>query len=389
MVYNILAIADIHWGVIDHKTIESELELFIKFLIEYDNNDKIHLVVICGDYFDSKLLMNSKSALKSVEWMNKLHDICKERDIKLRVIKGTKEHDNDQLDVFNHLDDQNMFRIFRENYLERDILPGLNALFCPDENINAEEYYLKYSDNILTEYPIHIGFFHGSFDVVLPDIVVQLSEESSAKSIIYYYDYWSNIINGPMISGHFHDSQEIGHLKYLGSNTRWAFGEENPKGFGFIRYDTDNMEYQYNHVDNIYTAVYNTFRLNTSLYNNIDEYNGFIKYVDEYISTHSTDYIRIHIILEDDRKETLDFINSLKFYYINNKNVKITIKDNLKKKKKKEEKEKHNKLKSEYDFILDKKANVSDILQKYMFKVLNVEIPIDFIDKYVNKALKK
>lgn len=389
MIYNILAISDIHWGVIDHNIIESELELFIRFLIEYDDNDKIHLVVICGDYFDSKLLMNSKSAIKSIEWMNRLYNICKERNIKIRIIKGTKEHDNDQLDVFDHLDDNDTFRIFRENYLERDVLPGLNAIFCPDENINSEEYYIKYANNILTEDPIHIGFFHGSFDVVLPDIVVQLSEESSAKSIIYYYDYWVNIIHGPMISGHFHDSQEIEHLKYLGSNTRWAFNEENDKGFGFIRYNTDTEKYQYNHIKNIYTSVYKTFTLNTLLYNNIDDYNNFIKVIDRYMEDNPNDYVRIHIFLEDDRKETLDFINNLKFYYINKKKLKITVKDNLKKQKKNTEKEKHNKLKSEYDFILNKKASVSEILQNYIFKILNVEIPIDFIDKYVNKALNK
>ena len=96
MIYNILAISDIHWGAIEAKRLYENLQLVLS-TIHY-LKDKLDMVVICGDYFDYRLQLNSKSALLSLQWMDELVKTCKESNVKrIRIVKGTQEHDNNQL----------------------------------------------------------------------------------------------------------------------------------------------------------------------------------------------------------------------------------------------------------------------------------------------------
>ena len=51
MKYNILAIADIHWGAMDPDEMYNNLQYFLDFI---RMKGDIDLVVICGDYFNMK-----------------------------------------------------------------------------------------------------------------------------------------------------------------------------------------------------------------------------------------------------------------------------------------------------------------------------------------------
>ena len=57
MIYKILCGADFHWGAMDPDKQKEEL----RFIYEYLEKKPIDLLVICGDYFDHRLLLNSKS----------------------------------------------------------------------------------------------------------------------------------------------------------------------------------------------------------------------------------------------------------------------------------------------------------------------------------------
>ena len=90
MKYNILAIADIHWGAMDPDEMYDNLQYFLDFI---RMKGDIDLVVICGDYFDYRLTLNSKAALKSLRWFDELYNTCKENGVKkLRAIKGELPH---------------------------------------------------------------------------------------------------------------------------------------------------------------------------------------------------------------------------------------------------------------------------------------------------------
>jgi len=387
MLYNIVVLADLHWGATNPEILYNNLELLFLFLKEmYDIDMPIDMVVIDGDYFDFKLLLNSQASILAVQWMDRLIDECKKYGVKrLRIIKGTQEHDNDQLEIFREKE-TDYFKIFNENTVEEP-LPDLKCIYCPDENINAKDYKLKYQDHIL-EYP-NIGFFHGSFDIVLPDIVVQLSEESSLKSIIYEYSYWSKFIKGPMVAGHWHSGVQEKDLIYIGSYERWEFNEPENKGFGFIQFNTYTNEYFYQKIVNPYTTEYQTFEINTSLYNELKEYDYFISQVNKYKKEHESAYVRIKINIDDNKESNNTFITSLRHYYINDKRVKIILTDKLKKEKASLEKKHHIETKTKYGFVLDKSLTEAQKIQEFILASKDKEMSIDVIESFIKRYLDK
>lgn len=386
MKYNILCISDIHWGIMEPKDQTNSLDLFLIFLEKFKDID---MIVIMGDYFDTQLPLNSSIAISAIQWMHKLYNLSKEIGIKkIRIILGTKEHDNAQLEVFRELEkEDDFFKIFNINTYE-ETLPDLHCIYCPDENINAKEYKNIYLDN-LTKFP-NIGFFHGSFDVVLPDIIVQLTEETSKKSIIYEYNLWSKLIKGPMISGHWHDGNIVESLIYIGSYDRWSFNEMNDKGFGFIQIDTDTNEYFYKKIVNRFTPEYITFNIDTHLYNSLDEYTLLIKKISEEFEKESRGIKRIRVLINitDEKDINSVFIESIKQYFINNKLVKITLKNKLKTDKKEERKKKDKEIKTRFNFIFDKALSRADIIQKFILETKQEEVSKDNIESIISKYIK-
>jgi len=387
MIYDIINFCDLHWGAFDINQLSDNLVIVEEFILNYDNID---LVVIPGDYFDMKLPLNSRAAILAVGWLHKFLDICQSKKVKkVRIVKGTTEHDNDQLEVFRSLEDENgFFKIFNENTVE-ETLPGLVCIYCPDETIATEEYKMKYIDNIYRN-DINIGFFHGSFDTVLPDIVTQLSKENSLKNVIFEYDFWKRLIKGPLISGHWHDGNIYEHLIYLGSYDRWHFNEEEPKGFGFIRYNTDTEEYFYKKIVNINAPLYITYTIFSNLYKSIDDYNKLIKDIDDRINSISDIKLKIRIVINimDDKPENESLFLGLKHYYINNSIVKIVIKNKLQKEKKKEQKKKNYDIKNEFGFVLDKRIPLSEKIQNFILLTKSKSFELDKIEKVINKYIK-
>lgn len=385
MKYNILTIADIHFGVMEPEKQYENLELPLIFLEMYKNID---LIVVLGDYFDAILSMNSSAAIYAVRWFSKLLKTAKDNGVKkVRFIRGTKEHDNLQLEAFREMEDEEgFFKLFNENTYE-ETLPGLRAIYCPDENINAKNYNQIYSQNML-KFP-NIGFFHGSFDVVLPDIVVQLSEETSMNNIIYDYNRWSKIVSGPMISGHWHDGNEIGSLIYVGSFDRWAFNEMVDKGFGFIQMDTETNKYFYKKIVNEFADKFITFDIDTHLYSTLDEYTSLIKTVEKELNEKEVVNKRIRILINitDEKPINETFITSIRQFFVNNKLVKIVIKNKIKKDIEKKKKKENIETMDKYGFIFDKKLDTAETIQKFIMKSKNKDINIDIINDIISKFI--
>jgi hypothetical protein len=240
----------------------------------------------------------------------------------------------------------------------------------------------------------HIGFFHGSFDVVFSELAVQKSEQSSQNNVIYKYSFWENVINGPMISGHWHNGKTYGHLMYVGSPDRWAFNEDEPKGIGFIQYDTDTHRYFYKKILNCIAPQYLTYEVYTNLYHSIDDYNELTEMISSKLREYdSQSYIRVKIriliYMVDESPDNDTLITSLRHYFINEKRVKIQIKDKVKDKKKTDETKRNKDNKSKYGFINDKSKSAAEIIQQFILEKKNKEIPLEIIDEKIKKYSKE
>lgn len=388
MKYNIMAISDIHWGSINPKEQLESLEFVFTFIDEAFSNDlPIDLIVIVGDYFDAKLSLNGEDTIYGFNWFHRLHKVCKERRIKLRLVQGTMDHDNYQLENLLGLqDDDGLFKIFLHSGIE-ETLPDLLCCYCPDEVIETSEYEKKYMDMILQVKDI--GFFHGSFDIVYGDLLDYKPELAKKNNVMYNYKLWAGQIKGPLIAGHWHDGQQYEELYYCGSPFRWTFNEDNPKGFLFLQYDTADSSYYIEKIINPVCGMYLTYEVFTNAYHNKEDYVKIINDVTEILNQLTKiDKLRILVYINDTKSENDVFLSSLRQNIVGHKNCKITIKNKVKDKKKKEKIKERKDVEDRFSFIYSKNDR-SDIIREYIHVTSDnqEDVPIEFIQSKIKKYI--
>ena len=397
MKYNIMVISDLHWGIINPKEQLKSLEFIFEFIEQSSKeNIGIDLLVIAGDYFDSKLPLNSQEAITAIQWFYRLYRTCIEHNICLRMFQGTMDHDNDQLGVFEPLTKskdptlRDFFRIFKTTTVE-ETLPNLVCCYCPDETVQTDEYEDQYFNDIMKLKDI--GFFHGSFDVVYGELLAKNSEMMKKNNVIYRYDLWNPQIKGPMISGHWHDGKQYDELYYCGSPFRWKFNEDEEKGFLFIQYDTEDSSYFVKKIINPLCAKYITYEVYSNLYETKEDYTSIvndIRLILEGLNDSSlNNKLRILFYIVDDKTENDVFLSALRQEVINHKNCKITVKNKLKDKQKKEKIKERKEEDAKYNFIFSNSKNPSEIIHTFILSESDNEInvPMDYISDKIKKYL--
>ena len=384
MQYNILAIAAIHSGAMDPDAMYNNLQYFLDFI---RMKGDIDLVVICGDYFDYRLTLNSKAALKALRWFDELYNTRKDNGVKkLRSIKGTKEHDNDQWEAIHPRETGEFFKKFYTCTSE-ETLPGLHCIYCPDETINLKDYEELYLKEMMSRHDI--GFFHGNFDTQLPKMVIDQNLESNIPSIIYFKDHWSKVINGPLVSGHWHVFTDLDPLIYIGSYDRWAFGEEEDKGFLYIQYDTNNHSYYWKHIENPFARKYNTIIIDNTLCVTPDDFANLTQDIQDLKKSDPEMKIRVVYQITSENDESLVNFNEFRNLISSIKNVKVDVKDFVKKRNKEKQKEKVAISSGKYSYILDHPLEIKSNIHEYLLREKNIDIPLETIDSIIGKYIPK
>ena len=382
MIYKFLALADIHWGAMDSQYTYENLRMVLKFIRRMKN--EIDFLVICGDYFDYRIQLNSKTALYAIQWMDELVKTCKECGVKkIRILKGTQEHDNDQLEIFrpNYEDDSGYFRISEQ------LFDDLRVVYCPDETINSREYHeLHWREFVPNP---DIGFFHGNFDYQLPEIEYKRIMDNHLPTIIYEYGRMSRLIKGPLISGHWHVPTEKGAAYYVGSYDRWMFGEEEPKGFLLGAYDTQTHNYLIERIENIQARVFKTRIVTSEEVSTPKEFSELASQIRDQLREDADMKLRILYLLSSEDIDILTTFNEFQRQFANNSQVRIVIKDLVKRAERKKKKEEVQLSSDKYDYVFnsDPKA-IPDIIRQYIRDKRNIDIPSDVIVKYVGKYLE-
>ena len=384
MKYNILAIADIHWGAMDPDEMYNNLQYFLDFI---RMKGDIDLVVICGDYFDYRLTLNSKAALKALRWFDELYNTCKDNGVKkLRAIKGTKEHDNDQWEAIHPRETGEFFKKF---YIctSEETLPDLHCIYCPDETVNLKDYEELYLKEMMSHHDI--GFFHGNFDTQLPKMVIDQNLEANIPSIIYFKDHWSKVIDGPLVSGHWHVFTDLDPLIYIGSYDRWAFGEEEDKGFLYIQYDTNSHSYYWKHIENPFARKYNTIIIDNTLCVSPDDFANLTQDIQDLKKSDPEMKIRVVYQITSENDESLVNFNEFRNLISSIKNVKVDVKDFVKKRNKEKQKEKVAISSGKYSYILDHPLEIKSNIHEYLLREKNIDIPLETIDSIIGKYIPK
>lgn len=381
MKYKIACVGDIHWGALDADKQRKELSI----LPEYLSNNKIDLLVICGDYFDHKLLLNSQASLQAIDFMNELRHLSIEKSFKIRVFDGTRSHDYDQLEVFMPFDNGDTFRVFRHTTQE-ETLPEMKCLYVPDENIDNDEWYREYGKEIMDE-TNDIMFFHGNFDNMLGGLLTN-DEVASAHNVIFEYSVLSRIFS-VMIGGHWHDADSIGNMHYTRSINRWKFGEDRPKGFIVCDYDTSDRSYEITRIDNPYTDEYKTYLIDTSIFTTLEDYNKMTSEIDKKLKDDSNVHIKIKIVVTNDSANNKVYSDHIKTRYSMDRRVKVSIENKFVKQKKKEKKKSLSDTKDKFSFLFDSGKGIEEKFIEFIKLTKGIELDINEVREILTKYTKR
>lgn len=383
MKYKIFCSADYHWGVMDPDKQKEELE----FINEYLDKNEIDLFVIAGDYFDHRLLLNSRSSIYAIEFISSLIKRSEKSShpFAIRIVMGTKSHDNDQLDALKNFENDT-FKIFKDTTYE-ETLKDLHCIYCPDELLYSDDYLVKYNDIIFKDftgknYPIDIMFFHGTFDVIMPDIL----KDNDNPNVIFEYSLF-NAKCSVMVGGHWHDGDDYGNMFYTRSPNRFKFNEDKSKGALLLTYDTETQEYLTERIVNSYTDEYKTYIVDTMFFNSINDYSDLCAEIEHALKENKHLHIRVQILITDEKEINSSCIESVRYKFDSTKNVKVTIDNKVTKKKKEERKKKTDDLKSKFSFLFDDSLSVVAKYRLFIKETKGIDIPEDqlksILEKYV------
>lgn len=376
-------ISDIHAGAIKAELLSEELD---KSFLKYLKSLKIlDFVVITGDLFDNKLSLNSEHTKHIFIFLKKLIEICISKNAKLRIIKGTEFHDNRQLEIFKFLYNTNVDMKIFDTVGEEELFPNFNVLYIPEEYMqDKDEYYKEYFSK---EYDMIFG--HGLVNEVAFVAKMQESEVTMNKAPIFKSEQLLDVCKGPIFFGHIHKSQCIKErIYYVGSFTRWIYGEEEPKGFMMVAYTPDTSKYEVEFIENKNAPVYNTMVIdyNSSFYRN-DE-NQQIEYILTMVKNLHVDRIRIIFNIPEDYPNPILLTNLINDIFSKYHNIKTVINNNSREKQKKKEMEdKIKNLMTTYDFIFDKSISTEDKISRFIKLKYNKDIPIDKMRDYLYQKI--
>lgn len=295
----ILATADLHFAAFDP---ELQYKLLYEQQLAYARSlPRLDIFAINGDIFDHKVTTTSKAAMYAEMYILEVIKICKEKDATLVIIHGTYTHDASQLNLFmQYLNDSVDIRIV--NDIRFEIIKGARCLCMPELCGIDESFYQE----ILCSEEYDLCFMHGT--------IKGASYANENAKLFQIEDF--NLCKGPILSGHVHTSGCFNkYFYYSGSPYRWAFGEEEPKGFlmALVNLDTG---YHYIEFQEMKCQTYITIQLDTILESDPAE---MINHINEIKESRNIDYIRVQFsnkILGSSEA----IINN---YYRENKNVKI------------------------------------------------------------------
>ena len=314
----IAAIADIHIG---NKAIAwSEYKYQIKHGIvdKLDNMAFLDGIVICGDTLHYQISMNSEYANVFQWFISKIIKIAKKKNAFIRIIKGTKSHDLDQLETIRHYEDNFDvdFKIIDDYLIET--IDGHNYAYIAENYINLpiKEYYSDIFDKDTDYFDMIFG--HGTIEQT--QFTNQYSENISSNAPIFKLKDFYKVCKGPIIFGHIHTPMVFNNkFYYVGSALRTCHGEEEPKGWNVIGYIKDTGCYRVDKIVNEFTFNFKKIELNDKFIcdNDIDH---IVDHINTIMDRDKVDRLSVSVIcVEDD--DTLVKIELLKKYLAKDKNI--------------------------------------------------------------------
>ena len=387
MKYTGYVISDIHIG---SKNIENLYEEYKKIFIENLKKDNVDFVIICGDYFDHKLFLNEKDSAYAYAMMVDIIEATN-KDTKIRLVYGTESHECNQYEIISKLStiynrDIKVIKYVTDEFLYQD----LHILYLPEEHLhNKDEYYSKYFENDKTYDYI---FGHGVIREAMKEAATQIETQSKKRKTVPVFSTAElrRICKGETYFGHYHVNCDMDDVFYVGSFSRWQFGEEEAKGFYKITCDTTKNKYKHEFIENTMAPVYKTisFGYENKVFESHDDMEKSLNRIDDIFKDNILDHVRFVFNIPSDYEDPEFLMLYLKERYKFNNNVKLEITNGYIDMKRKQQKEEVKKENDKYSFIFDKSMSLEDKTSYFIKIEYNRDITSDIISDYLYKPLE-
>jgi hypothetical protein len=376
-------LADIHWGVMKPQELYEQLKKTV--LKQLEDMAVLDFIIIEGDYYDTKISLNSDHAKYSLQFMSRLLEIAHDKGAKVRIIKGTESHDNKQLEALEVFTRNNKYDFRIISTVEEEwLFDDMHVLYIPEEYVtDKDEYYKEY---FTQEYDMIFG--HGLISEVAFVAAKQESEVTMSKAPIFNSEQLLNICKGPIFFGHIHIPQIVkDRFFYVGSTSRWCFGEEEDKGFYLVTYSPDNSKFLAEFIVNKYAKKYDTVVIdyNSSFFKDDDKSN--VDYLVKLVDGLLIDNLRLIVNIPEDYPNALLLSQMINEMFSKYSNIKVLINNNSKMRQKKETEEKINLLLEKYGFIFSKTMCPEEKISEYIRIKYNKNIPVDKIRYYLYQQI--
>lgn len=382
MKYNGIIIADQHFGASDSKRLLREHNDVLFDLM--DHMDKLDYMIILGDFFDHKMYLNDTDAWSAYECMKKIVFYVKKFNAKLRIVYGTASHENNQYHIFDSLfDDESLDISVVSTVSEEELFSNFKVLYIPEEYIhNKKEYY---SEFFTKKKEYNYVFGHGIIQEVMTNACRNRTTSSNRVKVpTFTTAELSDICKGEVYFGHYHIHSVIAsNIHYVGSFSRWKFGEEEDKGFYLVSYDDLEDIYTNHFIRNTFAARYNEliYDEDSDIYSNDDLVLKTLSQIDESIQNGQRDKVKIKFILPKFYNAREFFIDFIKGRYDNNPNIKFEISEVKNNITRDEVKKKIKEMDEKFNIIFDKSISLEEKIKYYIETFFGEKISTQDIDE--------
>lgn len=249
-----LALADLHCGNprLDPMHFVGVMEEYVFPRITSD----LTYVFIAGDFFDLLVNLNSASSMAALTVISRLKALCYKNQVRLRVLRGTYTHDRNQPKHFEMVaPEYNEYVALCDTMcVEYDDATETSILYIPDD-LKLPNVYEE-TEKLLEQHglkQVDLVIHHGYFKHMLPP---GIPEPNGTLD----YDKFKKFYKGCVLNGHVHTTSIHQNVISIGSLDRFAYGEEEAKGFYEITRDSEG-KYTYSFIENKHAYPFWTINL--------------------------------------------------------------------------------------------------------------------------------
>jgi DNA repair exonuclease SbcCD nuclease subunit len=246
-------LGDVH--LLHNKTsTEHILKNLYKAFPDNAETGELDLIIIAGDLFDRLTTYPDTNIALIRRWMFMFLNMCKRRDIVVRILEGTPSHDWKQSVHFvteNEVAgigcDIKWVESLSIEHIERF---GINVLYVPDEwKHETDDVWKDVCKELHEKGLTQVDFtvLHGAFNYQLPaHVPVPTHIPERYMEITKYF----------VFGGHIHKRSQYGNILAAGSFDRLTHGEEEDKGHYRVAVDRDNLDHEIRFIVNEGSKLY-------------------------------------------------------------------------------------------------------------------------------------